>query len=74
LIKNYHFLTILGPKHDFLKRPLKRRILTLFLGIFWPEIRTEIFKTKYSRKEVTFPKELLYWFKKNKRSCIRGFM
>jgi hypothetical protein len=66
LIKNYHFLTILGQKHDFLKRPLKRRILILFLGIFCPEISTEIFKTIYSRKEVTFSKELLYWFKKIK--------
>jgi hypothetical protein len=35
LIKNDHFLLILGPKHDFLKRPSNRRIFTRFLRYFW---------------------------------------
>jgi hypothetical protein len=34
LIKNDHFLLILGQKHD------ERRIFTLFLGFFWPDINT----------------------------------
>jgi hypothetical protein len=41
LIKNDQFLPILGPKHDFSKRPLKRRMLTMFLGFFWREITTK---------------------------------
>ena len=44
LIKNDHFLVILGQKYDFLKRPIKRRIFTLFLGFFWPDIDSKKFK------------------------------
>ena len=45
LIKNNHFLLILGPKHDISKRRLKRRILTLFLRFFWLEITSKKFKS-----------------------------
>ena len=38
-IKNGHFLLILGTKPYFSKRPLKRCILTLFLGFFGPKIK-----------------------------------
>ncbi len=31
-------------KDDFLKRPIKRRILTQFLGFFWPDINLKKFK------------------------------
>ncbi len=36
-----------GQKHDFLKRPIKRRILTLFLGLFWLDINSKNLKTSY---------------------------
>ena len=45
MIKNLHFLLIQGQKHDFLKRPIKRRIFTLFLGFFWPDINSKKLKT-----------------------------
>ena len=35
---------IYGQKHDFLKRTIKRRIFTLFLGFFWPDINSKKFK------------------------------
>jgi hypothetical protein len=44
LIKNDNFLLIQGQKHDFLRRPLKRVILTLFLGFFWPDFTQEKIK------------------------------
>jgi hypothetical protein len=34
MIKNLHFLLIIGPKHDISKRHLKIRILTWFLRFF----------------------------------------
>jgi hypothetical protein len=45
MIKNSHFLLILGPKHDISKRHLKRRILTWFLRFFWPEITSKKFES-----------------------------
>jgi hypothetical protein len=44
MIKNDHFLLILGPKHDISKRHLKRLILTLFLRFFWQHISTKLDK------------------------------
>jgi len=53
MIKNLHFLLILGPKHDISKRRLKRRILTWFLGFFWPEITLKKFKSNIFRLNST---------------------
>ncbi len=44
MIKNDHFLVILGQKYDFLKRPIKRRIFTLFWEFFWLDINSKKFK------------------------------
>jgi hypothetical protein len=49
LNKNDHFLPILGPKHDFLKRIIKRRILTLFLGFFGPDFTSKKFENNIFR-------------------------
>jgi hypothetical protein len=49
MIKNLHFLLILGPKHDISKRHLKRRILTWFLRSFWLEITSKKFKSNIFR-------------------------
>ena len=38
------FFSDLRSKHDFLKRPIKRRIFTLFLGYFWPDFTPKKFK------------------------------
>ena len=53
MIKNLHFLLILGPKHDISKRRLKRRILTWFLRFFWPEITSKKFKSNIFRLNLT---------------------
>ena len=53
MIKNLHFLLILGPKHDISKRHLKRRILTWFLRFFWPEITSKKFKSNIFRLNST---------------------
>ena len=53
MIKNSHFLLILDPKHDISKRRLKRRILTWFLGFFWPEITSKKFKSNIFRLNST---------------------
>jgi hypothetical protein len=53
MIKNLHFLLILGPKHDISKRHLKRCILTLFLRFFWQEITSKKFKSNIFRLNST---------------------
>ena len=53
MIKNLHFLLILGPKHDISKRPIKRRILTWFLRFFWLEINPKKFKSNIFRLNST---------------------
>jgi hypothetical protein len=53
MIKNSHFLLILGPKHDISKRRLKRRILTWFLRFFWPEITSKKFESNIFRLNST---------------------
>ena len=53
LIQNDNFLLICGQKHDFSKRHLKWRILTLFLRFFWPEITSKKFKSNIFRLNLT---------------------
>ena len=69
MIKNLHFLLILGPKHDISKRHLKRRILTWFLRFFWPEITSKKFKRNKFRLNSTLAFEWYInchtWLRKN---------
>jgi hypothetical protein len=47
MIKNLHFLLILGPKHDISKRRLKSRILTWFLRFFGQKSLQKNLKATY---------------------------
>ena len=71
MIKNLHFLLILGPKHDISKRRLKRRILTWFLRFFWPEITLKKFKSNIFRlnstRAIDWCMNCHIWMKKNVR-------
>ena len=71
MIKNVHFLLILGPKHDISKRHLKRCILTLFFRFFWPEITSKKFKSNKFRlnstRAIDWCMNFHIWVRKNFR-------
>ncbi len=60
MIKNDHFLLILGQKHDFLKHPIRRLIFTLFLGYFWSDVNSKKFKKHYISTKLDRGYRLVY--------------